>query len=234
MLLGIDTATWTASVALVDGDAVLAERSLPTSGSHGFSLVPLIEEVLGHAGATTGDLRGVAVSIGPGSFTGLRIGLATAKGLAFAQRIPIVGVRTLPALALAAGVQDGLVCPLLDARKGEVYAALVEIAAGQAIVRRDEAAAPLAAWLDVIGDRACTFIGDGVSIVADSGRAVPQWTLLPFETHHPRGSVVARLGAERLGAGQSDDLAALEPLYVRPSEAELGRTQSDRAGLRSP
>lgn len=218
-ILGIDTATWTASVGVCQDGSILGERSLPTAGSHGFSLLPLIDEALGALGLRVADLRGVAVSIGPGSFTGLRVGLATAKGLAFASGLRLAGVPTMPALARASGVSDGLVCPVLDARKGEVYAALFEMIGGQPIVRHAVVAVALADWLPVVGARACTFVGDGVELIRPHGR--PEWVLLPFDRSRGSGGVVALMGEERLRRGESDDVAELEPLYVRPSEAEL-------------
>lgn len=224
-VLGIDTATWTASVGICDGERLLSERSLATSGTHGFSLVPMVDEALQEAGLRAADLGGIAVSIGPGSFTGLRIGLAAAKGLAFAAGVPIVGVRTLLALAVAAEVSDGLVCPLLDARKGEVYAALVEMRAGRGEWAHGEVVVALDRWLSLVGDRDCTFIGDAVGLVSARGGAASGWHLRSFDRFHPRGAIVARLGAERLRAGDPDDLASLEPLYVRPSEAELKAPQ---------
>jgi tRNA threonylcarbamoyladenosine biosynthesis protein TsaB len=218
-VLGIDTATWTASVGVCADGRTIAERSLPSQGSHGFSLMPLIAEVLREAELTAADLGGVAVSIGPGSFTGLRIGLATAKGIAFANGVALAGVRTLPALAQAAEVPDGLVCPILDARKGEVYTALIEMHRGEGLLRHAEVAIGVDRWLAMLGDRACTFVGDAVDIVRPHARR--GWSLLPFARFHPRGAIIAALGWRRLDRGDADDLASLEPLYVRPSEAEL-------------
>lgn len=218
-VLGIDTATWTASVGISDDDEVVAERSLVTRGGHGLSLMEMIRDVLADARLGLAEIEGLAVSIGPGSFTGLRVGLSTAKGLALAGGLPIAGVPSLPALALASGVEEGLVSPVLDARRGEVYAALVEIRAGRPELRHEEVAVGLDRWLALVGDRPCAFVGDAVGLIRQPVAAA--WTLLPFEHHHPRGALIARLGAARLREGGSDELEALEPRYVRPSEAEL-------------
>lgn len=218
-ILGIDTATWTASVGLSRDGEEVAERSLATRGSHGLSLLGMIDELLAAAAWRMSDLQGVAVSIGPGSFTGLRIGLATAKGLAFALGIPLAGIRTLVAMAFAAGVRDGLVCPILDARKGEVYAALIEFRQGAAEVVQPEVAVALERWLEVVGARPCTFLGDAVPLLQPHLRA--SWTVLPFDHRHGSGAVTARLGEERIARGDVDGVADLEPLYCRPSEAEL-------------
>lgn len=221
-VLGIDTATWTASAGVSADGAVLAERSLPAAPSHGLSLLPLLEEVLAGAGLGWRDLDGIAVSIGPGSFTGLRIGLSTAKGIGFAQRLPVVGVPTLHALARVADARAGWVCPLLDARKGEVYTALFQVQDAEATCAVAECAVSLEAWLPRLPEQ-CTFLGDAVGMLAGRGGAHPGWTVLPFDRFHPRGGVVAALGARRIAAGDGNDLAALEPFYVRPSEAELAR-----------
>src|SRR3970282_1974851 len=135
MILGIDTATATASVALVEEGRVIAEEvrtALKQSGphpsggrgNHAEILLPLIGMVLAKAGVLLPEISAFAVSIGPGSFTGLRIGLSTVKGLAYGWEVPVVGVPTLLAVAARVTGWDGLVCPLLDARKKEVYAAL--------------------------------------------------------------------------------------------------------------
>jgi len=231
LVLGIDTATWTASVGISSAGKRIAERSLPTAGSHGFSLLPLIEATLGDAGLETSSLQGIGVSIGPGSFTGLRIGLATAKGLAFAHRLPIAGVRTLPALAQAAVVEEGLVCPMLDARKAEVYTALVAMRGGRAEVVHAEVAVALERWLPLIGSRPCTFIGDAVELVRP--HADPLWTLLPFADFHSDGGVIADLAWRRVSAGQSDDVDILEPFYARPSEAELKFSENSSNPMKS-
>ena len=229
-ILGIDTATWTASVGVVANGDVLGERSVGASLSHGLSLLPLIQGVLHDAGLQVAQLDGVAVSIGPGSFTGLRIGLSTAKGIAFAHGLPVVGVRTLLALAAVANLDEGRVCPMLDARKGEVYAALFQVESGVPRCLIPESVLRADAWLSRV-DGPCTFLGDGVGALGEANSA-GQWTVLPFDRFHPRGAVVAALGAERLYRGDGDDLAALEPLYIRPSEAELNSCPSrfDSAG----
>jgi tRNA threonylcarbamoyladenosine biosynthesis protein TsaB len=220
IVLGLDTATWTAAVGVARGDAVLAEDIEPTSRSHVASLPHLVERVLARAGLGIRDVEAVAVSIGPGSFTGLRIGLGLAKGLAFAGHLPLATVPTLDALAHVAGAAPGTtVCAALDARKREVYAALFRI---------DPAGVPerLGADAALAPDALAARLPAGAVLVGDAGEAYPDAfpahiVRLPFATHHPRGGVVARLGARRLESGETVDLGGVEPVYVRPSEAEL-------------
>ena len=202
---------------------VVAEGAHRESRSHTASLPVLVERVLGEAGLALEDVEGIAVSIGPGSFTGLRIGLALAKGLAFAGGLPLVGVPTLEALAWVADAAPGTsVCAALDARKREVYAALFAVeAGGLRRVTPDLALAPeaLAARLP----RPCTLVGDAGEVYGAVLGAHAR--LLPFATHHPRGGVIARLGAARLAAGEAANVGTLEPIYVRPPDAELPRSR---------
>jgi len=222
VVLGLDTATWTAAVGVARDQVVLAEDIEPTSRSHVTSLPGLVERVLARAGLGIRDVQGIAVSIGPGSFTGLRIGLGLAKGLAFAGGLPLAAVSTLEALAHVAGATPGqTVCAALDARKREVYAALFDVDADGEVQRRsadmalapDALAAALPAGTVLIGDAAAAYpdvLGPGLIV-------------RPFTTHHPRGGTVARRGARSLAAGEAVDVGTVEPLYVRPSEAELAR-----------
>jgi tRNA threonylcarbamoyladenosine biosynthesis protein TsaB len=227
--LGIETATSLASVGIVVGDRILAERALPMHGSHARTLLPLIDAALAAAGVGLRDIDLLAVSIGPGSFTGLRIGLSVAKGLALATGVPVVGVPTLEAYARTAGPRPGLLCPVLDARKGEVYAAAfrwrgseVECVAAANAVAPERFAASLR--------EAATLVGDGVDAYAglwrrELGEAAE---LIAFAALPPNAAVVAQLGMARAAAFGPDDLADLEPRYCRASEAEV--TRDRRAG----
>lgn len=224
LVLGIDTATWTVAVGVARDGVVLAETAMRESRSHGASLPALVERTLAAAGCALEDVEGIAVSIGPGSFTGLRIGLGFAQGLAYAGGLPLAAVPTLEALASVAEAGAGeTVCAALDARKQEVYAAL--FAAGPAGPRRltpDLALRPeaLAARLEP----PCVLVGDAGEVYGAvlGGRA----TLRPFATHHPRGGVIARLGWQRLCAGAGAAPGALEPVYVRAPEAALPRSDA--------
>jgi tRNA threonylcarbamoyladenosine biosynthesis protein TsaB len=202
---------------------VLAEDVHRESRSHTASLPALVERVLGMAGLAIDDVEAVAVSIGPGSFTGLRIGLALGKGIAFAGGLPLVGVPTLEALAHVAGAAPGeTVCAALDARKHEVYAAL--FGATDAAPRRlspDVALRPEALAERLVPP--CVVVGDAGEVYGDILRA--RASLRPFATHHPRGGVIARLGFERLAAGEAANPGTLEPVYVRPPDAELPRSR---------
>jgi tRNA threonylcarbamoyladenosine biosynthesis protein TsaB len=225
LILGIDTATPIASVGVTRNGEVLAEESLRERVNHTETLLPLIGRVLDHVGVTLPEIEGIGVSIGPGSFTGLRIAVGTVKGFAYAMGQKVVGVPTLAALARTVSEWEGLICPLLDARKGEIYAALfrrdhdghlIQLLPDQVLLPRQ-----LLARIT----ESCLFLGDGGTaygeLIQHSCGALAH--LLPFTTHHPRGAVIARMAWERLQNGSPDDLQSLVPAYVRLPEAVVKR-----------
>jgi tRNA threonylcarbamoyladenosine biosynthesis protein TsaB len=219
-----------ASVALVEDGVVLREERSPEGASrphHAEVLVALLESVLQKTGIRFDDLSGMAVSIGPGSFTGLRIGLSLLKGLAFESRIAVVGVSTLLASAFRATDWEGLVCPILDARKKEVYAALFR-RSGNHVERliEDSASSPetwLAAMAGARNGDPILFLGDGTARFAGLIRAAfgDRARLSRGERYPSLAVGVASLGEERLRRSGGDRIGCLEPVYLRPSEAEL-------------
>jgi tRNA threonylcarbamoyladenosine biosynthesis protein TsaB len=274
LFLGIDTATRVGSVGLVrapfdglvspagepgriaDGCVEIAEVARDSGLAHGAEILALIDDCLERGGVALEDVGCIAVSSGPGSFTGLRVALATAKGLALGGDLPLVGVPTLEALAAtvlpgwttspveaSAGI---VVAACLDARKGEVYGAgfvirepaweqpnpRLERRSADAACRPDAFASELAGWLGA--DRPGLLVGDGAQryaeqILAPLGARVHA---LPFPSHAPRGAIVARLGAGLFAQGGSHDRAALVPSYARASEAEIVRAR--RSGGAGP
>jgi len=206
------------------GSTILADEVERTTGSHAAALPTLIARALARAELSIGDLDAVAVSIGPGSFTGLRVSLALAKGLVFAGGLALVAVPTLDALAHAADAPAGaVVCAALDARKREVYAALFRMTDDGQPERLSPDLALAPAALAERLPAGCVLVGDAAEVYPD---ALGGCGIRAFATHHPRGGLVARLGAERLTRGSGDDPGSLEPAYVRPPEAELPRAGS--------
>jgi tRNA threonylcarbamoyladenosine biosynthesis protein TsaB len=191
-------------------------------------LFPLVADALAAADTTLDAIDLLAVSIGPGSFTGLRIGLSMAKGLALAHDIPLVGVPTLEALAAAAPLRLHPLWTVLDARKGEIYAAAFIRTPRAGLEAIFPASVCTAQYLSQRLEPPCTVAGDAV----DTYGAVLQsrWgsgiELLPPANVPPSGAAVARLGAARYAARGHDTLSALEPCYVRMSEAERSRITS--------
>lgn len=229
LILGIDTATPVAAVALADETTVLYEAHVNSGFNHSRTLLKMVDSGLRQLGREVGELDAVAVSIGPGSFTGLRIGLATAKGLALAVDAGIIGVPTLDALAAAYNWMDMLICPIMNARKGEVYTAFYRGGAGYSCrlseyiaLRPEELAAESKRFMASERCSSVLFTGDGVPVfrnqleqaLGDSFKAPPDELALP------RAACLVRLGVERLAAGELDDVLDLKPIYVRLSEAE--------------
>lgn len=217
-VLGLDSATAVASVGLVSDGVSTVERRRPMVASHARSLLLLIDEVLNAAGVCLADLDRLAVSIGPGSFTGLRVGLATIKGLALGSGLQVVGVPTLAAYAVALGPRPGLVWPVLDARKGEVYVASYRWHGDEI----EEVMPPSALTPDALATRfraPCALVGDGVEAYGASWPSEAGMTHIPLACLAPSGAVVARLGATR----GPTPLDVLEPHYCRRSEAEVHR-----------
>jgi tRNA threonylcarbamoyladenosine biosynthesis protein TsaB len=219
-ILAIETATRAGSVALLDSGRVIGQVLLDIAVTHSERLMAMVDRLLADCGLGPGDLEGLAVSAGPGSFTGLRVGLATAKGLAFALGIPVAPVPTLDAMASLLPFADAPVAPLLAARRGEVYCALYAWQDGAMARRWDdlaltpaEAAQRLPAPVIVLGDGVgpCwPFLARLVGVrVAPPTHAVP-WA-----------AAVGQLGHARLAAGQGIEAGALAPRYLRPAQAEV-------------
>ena len=223
-ILAMDTATMVSSVAVATEERVLAELTAETRFTHSETLVPNIEEVLRLADVQREDLSAVAVSLGPGSFTGLRIGLAAAKAIAYALSIPLVGVPTLEVLATAYPLQGAAVAPLIDAQKGNAYFALYRFTESGLVCEKDVAVASpeeiIAAVREEEGIVALS--GDFARTMAAKGAELPENAMLAPITHiMPRAALVAVCAIGRLKKGEGKSPMELEPIYVRRSEAEV-------------
>jgi len=222
-LLGMDTSTRAGSLAAVDQGRVVGSVEVASPLDHSLRLVPAAEFLLSSLGWQTTDLDAVAVTVGPGSFTGLRVGIATALGLARGAGKRVVGVGTLPALARSAGAPPAgtWICACLDAGRGEVYAA----AFGAAADGPDPLSAPWVAPPERLGQllagRKVRFVGDGAEryaalLRAEFGPAALTVSGPGFLARH-----AALLGEELLASGEPP--IPVEPLYLRPSDAKPGR-----------
>lgn len=234
IVLGIESSTPVASVALVSAAGLRGEIILNTGLTHSEQLLPLIDTMLGQTRTALEEIAGIAVAGGPGSFTGLRIGMATAKGLAQGRRIPLTGVPTLLALAHTREGLSGLVSPVMNARKNEVYTALFRSGAqGMEQLEPYQAVVPekWAQKLDRYGETV-TLTGDGVEAYIDLWmKVLTDKAILPSPALcTARAATVAWLGRQKLLAGASDDLYSLKPMYIRPSEAETKLARQKRSG----
>ncbi len=220
-VLAIDTSTSYLSVAICNEDGLIAERSLPFPMKHSSSLMPLIADCLKRANLPIEVIDGLAVSLGPGSFTGLRVGVATMKGLAFATSKPIVGVLTLDVLAENIARTTHHICPLLDAKRDQVYASFYKYRGRKLKRLTDYLVIGIDDLLKKV--RAKTiFLGDGLLDYRDMIQKKKR-DLAIFASRDlwfPRASIVARYGLERLKAGRVDRAHDITPLYLRPPEAQ--------------
>ncbi|MBM4383604.1 MAG: tRNA (adenosine(37)-N6)-threonylcarbamoyltransferase complex dimerization subunit type 1 TsaB [Deltaproteobacteria bacterium] len=225
LLLAIETATRVCSVALARGGDVIALRENADARLHSERLLPLIDALLGGAGVKLGEVEAFAISIGPGSFTGLRIGLATLKAFALDDARPAAPVSTLAALCASAGEGEGAVAALLDARRGAYYAACVSRAGlARADVLADCVLTPpeLAAKLP---QRARVVVGEGARAGADALAALrPDLALLELPNAGASAASIARLAAQLLAEGAGRASSELAPAYLRRAEAEARRT----------
>jgi tRNA threonylcarbamoyladenosine biosynthesis protein TsaB len=217
LLISLETATQMCSVALAKDGEVLAVKESSEDKSHSSQITVFIEEVLAKAGAAMKDVEGVAVSEGPGSYTGLRIGVSTAKGLCYGLDIPLIAVNTLQTMALGASIERGsgdntLYCPLIDARRMEVYYALYngdnEMAGEVRAEIVDES------FLQrQFKDNEIVFFGDAVEKCQKVLGQNPNAVFL--QNHLPTASNMAILAEKKYGSNQFEDVAYFEPFYLK-------------------
>lgn len=222
LILAVDTTTNHGSVALLKNTNLLAEVNCSSSLTHSERLLPAVDLILSQSGLTIKDVEAFAVATGPGSFTGIRIGLSTVKSFALATGNSIAPVSTLKALALKLKhPHNRLLCPLLDARKGEVYAALFELKRGYLSEAVPQGAySPDRFFSRLPSHRILSFIGDGVDVwkdkileyFKDKARFSPRSLFIAYE--------VGLLGFELLKKGRGSDPREVEPQYFRRSQAE--------------
>ena len=223
-ILALDTSSIVATVAVLEENRLIGEIIVNHERTHSQKLMPMVAELLENCGLTIEDMDLVAVAEGPGSFTGLRIGVATAKGLAHALDIPVVGVSTLDALAFNLPFSEGLICPILDARRSQVYTAVYKWENGNLHKVEDHQAIGIEELVEILRQRpeAVVFLGDGVERNGDylmqqlGNRAV----FAPVTASMPRASSVAALAQQKAREQGVQSFYELIPTYLRKAEAE--------------
>lgn len=222
LLLTVDTSSAAASVALSRGEVLLGEILLNLPGARSDRLLLTVSRLLEETGVGIGDLDGLGVIVGPGAFTGLRVGVATVKGLALATGKPAVGVSSLRALAMQTTPSPSVVCPLLDARKQEVYAGLFRWEGSFPVAVAPERVAPPASFLEEL-EGEIVFIGAGSEVYRTTivERLGARARFAPWPSIPLRASSAAALVLNEIRNGRTGDLAQLNPVYIRPSEAEI-------------
>ena len=232
-ILAIDSSGMTATVAVLEDDKLSAEYTINYKKTHSQTLVPMLDEIKKMTELDLDSLDAIAVAKGPGSFTGLRIGSATAKGLGLALDKPIVPVSTLEGLAMNAWGYDRLVCPIMDARRDQVYTGIYRFEGGSLKTVMEgtaESIDELMGQLDKLGERVL-FLGDGVPVfkdTIDAGLKVDH-EYAPAHMSRQRAGALAVLAAVYYTEGRTESAADHRPEYLRPSQAE--RVKAEREGM---
>ena len=230
LILAFETSAKAASVALHDGQKLLGESYQNTGLTHSQTLMVMAEDMLKQCGKTAADVTAVAVAEGPGSFTGVRIGVAAAKGFAWGAELPCYGISTLEAMAESLGIYQGYVCPVMDARRAQVYNALFYVNQGT-ITRvtsdRAIALADLGAELKNLSEPVF-LVGDGSNLCYNTLlEEVPNLVLPPEHRMHQRAVGVALLAAKQAALGAAPGGAELTPNYLRLSQAEREKLERE-------
>ncbi|MEX1000024.1 MAG: tRNA (adenosine(37)-N6)-threonylcarbamoyltransferase complex dimerization subunit type 1 TsaB [Thermodesulfobacteriota bacterium] len=228
-ILAIETSTYAGSIAVVGDDTILGEYYFNIGPVHTEKLIPSIDWLLSELGMAKSDLSGVAVSLGPGSFTSLRVGISTAKGICYSLGIPLIGVSSLKALAMNLPFAPYNICPVIDARKGEVFASLFRSHNGELERILEDIVVSPEGLVEIIKDNTI-FVGDGALLYKDYlednlGSGI---MFSPINTNSPRASNLAlseigKFKEDRDNKYIYDEIMNLAPHYLRKSEAEISK-----------
>lgn len=229
-ILGIESSSLVASVAIVEDGVTMAEYSANFKKTHSQTLLPMIDSMVNLLGIDLSTIDAIAISGGPGSFTGLRIGSATAKGLGLALNKPLIHIPTLDGTAYNLFGASGLICPIMDARRNQVYTGIYRFEKEFQVVMEQDAMdmGELIDKLNEMGERVI-FLGDGVPV--HEKRIAEQMTvpydLAPAHVNRQRASAIATLGAQYFAEGKIQDAADHGPDYLRKSQAEREREEKE-------
>lgn len=224
LILALESSAKAASAALLRDSEVVAQYSQCCGLTHSCTLLPMVENMLKNTGTAIKDIDIMAVAHGPGSFTGIRIGVSTLKGLAWASETPCVGVSTLEAMAWHGAMREGLVCPVMDARRSQVYNALFEIVEGKPQRLTPDRAISLE---ELTAELACNdwkplLVGDGAKLTAEFfDKAGIEYDMAPANLLYQSAWGVG-MAAQQYEAGNADDVL---PVYLRLSQAERERQE---------
>ncbi|MDO5294295.1 MAG: tRNA (adenosine(37)-N6)-threonylcarbamoyltransferase complex dimerization subunit type 1 TsaB [bacterium] len=223
-LLALDSSGLVASVALVVDDTLVAEYTTNFKKTHSQTLLPMLDEIVKMTDTKLEEIDAIAVSSGPGSFTGLRIGSATAKGLGLALNKPIIGVPTVDALAYNLYATDAVICPIMDARRSQVYTGLYEFVDNQFVVMEQQKVATIAELLEELQPmkRKVIFLGDGVEVHKEQIKETlgSLCSFAPAHVAKQRAGAVAMLASEYYKQGKMESASDHAPEYLRLSQAE--------------
>ena len=223
-ILAIDSSSLVASVAVVEDDIMVAEYTINHKKTHSQTLLPMIDEISKMAEIDLSGVDAIAVSGGPGSFTGLRIGSATAKGLGLVWNKPLVHVPTVDAMAYNLYGSDKLICPMMDARRNQTYTGIYEFVDNEFKIVVEQCAISVDELIDKINElgREIIFLGDGVPVFKDilDEKLIVKHIYAPAHMNRQRAGAVAVLGGMYYANGKYETAAEHEPNYLRQSQAE--------------
>ena len=237
-ILALDSSGLVASVAVVEEgqteNQTVAEYTVNYKKTHSQTLLPMLDEVSKMIELDMESIDAIAVAAGPGSFTGLRIGSATAKGLGLALKKPLIHIPTLEGLAYNLCGADGIVCPIMDARRGQVYTGIYTFEGDKLVVLEDQMAVSIEELAEKLGgyDRKVTFLGDGVPVfkeaLTERLMAGKEIAFAPANMNRQRGASVGTLAIQYYRDGKTESAAEHQPDYLRVSQAE--RERKERLG----
>lgn len=228
-ILALDSSGLVASAAIIEDDNLIAEYTVNYKKTHSQTLLPMLDEIVRMTETELDSVDAIAVAAGPGSFTGLRIGSATVKGLGLALNKPIIGVPTVEGLAMNLYGADSLVCPLMDARRNQVYTGIFRFVDGKLEVVKEQLAIGIEDIIDalnIIGQKV-VFMGDGVPVyktIIEEKICVP-YTFAPAHVNKQRAAAVAVRAMDYWKAGVYISASKFEPQYLRLSQAERERQE---------
>ena len=232
-ILGIDSSGLVASAAIADEKNIIAEFTVNNKQTHSQTLLPMIEKVVDMSGIELEQIDAIAIAAGPGSFTGLRIGSATAKGIGLALKKPVVSVPTLEGLAYRVSVFDGIICPIMDARRNQVYTGIYKMDKGNLVCLSEQKAVDIHEIMEELEkyDEKVIFLGDGVEVQRETieKEFKKEYCFAPIHLSKQSAAAVAVLGDIYFNQGKAEDAAEHKPIYLRKSQAEREREEAEAA-----
>ena len=228
-ILGIESSSLVASAAIYEDGITMAEYTVDFKMTHSQTLLPMIDEMVKLVGIDLNTIDAIAVAAGPGSFTGLRIGSATAKGLGLALKKPLVAVPTVEGLAYNLYDTQGLICPIMDARRSQVYTGIYRYEDHRLVTVKDQMAVGIEELLSMLNEmgETVTFLGDGVPVFKDiiADKLEVPFSFAPSHLSRQRAGAVGALGILYYKEGRTETAAEHKPDYLRVSQAERERAQ---------
>ena len=232
-ILGLDSSGIVASVAIVEDDVLIAEYTVNYKKTHSQTLLPMLDEIAKMTELDLNSIDAIAVAAGPGSFTGLRIGSATAKGLGLALKKPLIAIPTVEGLAYNLYDISGLICPIMDARRKQVYTGIYRFTDHQLKVVEDQMAVPMETVIEKLNQygEAVTFLGDGVPVFHEliAEKMTVPYSFAPAHVKKQRAAAVAALGEIYYRQGKTETAMEHVPDYLRVSQAERERAEREAA-----